>query len=432
MGNNGFSCFSRLANSASFSPNAGESQSGQNVEREQQTTFSGRSTNPSDPENPYLTSLFTSQDANLRASTSATATNSIETSVSQPITQSSAVSSLENIEPPEDPFETLATYRPTSFEDSRPQLYSGFGILDDLTETYLPDGFEADFPEGLDITSQPSGQTTLASVMNSTVLGSQGADISSQGQSEFSLETASSEAVIATAIKTTQERSHLPGISQQAKPQEKPQRMRQVSRQDNNPPANNPLASYQGYASAPAPKVLLPFGKPLSGVKPLIFGPFYPSSQPIIIGPFYPPSRQPMKVKLKRPPKRPVSPPALVVGMVKVPKWRKRRPADEYLLRTDSEERPYMCGYPGCGKTYKSTGHLRGHMLLHIGVSDYRCTYPECGPNKYFPSSSNLNRHIMKVHLYNKTHTCRFCFREFDSSEILKNHVVSEHLVHQQ
>ena len=135
MGNNGFSCFSRLANSASSAPNAGESQSGQNVEQEQQATFSGRSTNPSEPENPYLTSLFTSQEANLRASTSTTATNSIETSVGEPITQSSAVSSLENIEPPEDPFETLATYRPTSFEDSGPQLYSGFGILDDLTES---------------------------------------------------------------------------------------------------------------------------------------------------------------------------------------------------------------------------------------------------------------------------------------------------------
>ena len=420
MGNNGFSCFSRLANSASSAPNAGESQSGQNVEQEQQATFSGRSTNPSDPENPHLTSLFTSQEANLRASTSTTATNLIETSVSQPITQSSAVSSLENIEPPEDPFETLATYRPTSFEDSRPQLYSGFGILDDLIESYLPDGFEADFPEGLDITSQPSGQRALDSVMNSTVLGSQGADISSQGQSEFSSETASSEAVIATAIKTTQERSHLPGISQQAKPQEKPQGMRQVSRQDNNPPANNPPGSYQGYASAPASKVLLPFGEPLSGVKPVIFGPFHS------------PSKRPVRVKLKRPPKWPVSSPAEVVGMVKVSKRRKRRLADEYLLRTDSEERPYMCGYPGCGKTYKSTGHLRGHMLLHTGVSDYRCTYPECGPNKYFPSSSNLNRHIMKVHLYNETHTCRFCFREFDSSEILESHVVSEHLVHQQ
>ena len=291
MGNNGFSCFSRLANSASSAPNAGESQSGQNVEQEQQATFSGRSTNPSDPENSHLTSLFTGQEANLRASTSTTATNLIETSVSQPITQCSAVSSLENIEPPEDPFETLATYRPTSFEDSRPQLfYSGFGILDDLIASYLPDGFEADFPEGLDITSQPSGQTTLASVMNSTVLGSQGADISSQGQSEFSLETASSEQVIATAIKTTQERSHLPGISQQTKPQEKPQEMRQVSRQDNNPPANNPPASYQGYASAPAPKVLLPFGEPLSGVKPVIFGPFHS------------PSRRPVRVKLKRPP----------------------------------------------------------------------------------------------------------------------------------
>lgn len=50
---------------------------------------------------------------------------------------------------------------------------------------------------------------------------------------------------------------------------------------------------------------------------------------------------------------RPASPPLKILGKVRrSKKMHVERPADKYLLRTNSKVRPYMCGFEGCGKTY--------------------------------------------------------------------------------
>ena len=158
---------------------------------------------------------------------------------------------------------------------------------------------------------------------------------------------------------------------------EDPQETQEVSRQDN-PPAN-PRASYQGHASAPVPSCIK-----LSPVQP-------------VVGPFYPTSQRPLKPKLLG--CRTVSPPLWIRGKVKTRKV-KERPSNKYLLRTNSVDRPYVCGYPNCGKTYKSSNHLiRTHIFEHIGVSEYRCTYPQCGPDRYFFNKSAPRWHITREHL---------------------------------
>ncbi len=365
MGNNGFSQFTRLGRPASSPLNAGESQPRPNGEQEQQATFSGRPTTSCDPENPYLTSLVTSRAVDLRVSTSATATNSTvqsspatenltnpsfltETTVGQPITQSSTASGSAITDPIEDPFAALATYQLTSFGEEQPQLFSGFGISDD---------FSVIFPEELEAapsTSQPD----------------------------------------ASMEKTTEQTSHLSRSFLEEILEELlgvPQETQQFSRRDNNPPA-----SYQGHASAPVPSVMAASGISLSSVRPDV-GSFPPSPRP------------------------------LVIGLVNT--WMsKEGPYDKYLLRTDSRQRPYMCGFPDCGKTYKSSGHLRLHIFKHTKVSEYRCTYPECGPARYFCSNATLRRHIETTH---ENWTCVICYRGFNSREILKAHLANEHFDHQ-
>ena len=74
------------------------------------------------------------------------------------------------------------------------------------------------------------------------------------------------------------------------------------------------------------------------------------------------------------------------------------RPADKYLLRTNSKVRPYMCGFEGCGKTYKESSHLRQHVFEHTKISEHGCTYPECGPERYFCTNTELQRHIDRAH----------------------------------
>ena len=436
MGNNGFSHFTRLGGSTGSAPNAGESQLRQNVEQEQQATFLGRPTTSCDPENPHLTALLTSQAANLRATASATATGSTITSpttqgspainvlahpyltappfltatgVSQSLTQSSATSGSATVNPPEDPFAALAVFQPTSFEEEQPpRTLGGYDNLDDFSEAFLED------PETALITDQSAGRTTRAPVIGSPVPHSQVADIppSLLGQTDASME------------KTTEQTSHLSryfleeileellGVSQETQ---------QASSQDD-PPANPP-ASYQGHASAPAPEAMLISSIPLSPVEPTIIRPFYPSSKQTV---------KPRSTTKPKPDSAQAAPPQ-IIDIVYPSAKIKLSPTDKYFLRTDSIDRPYMCGYPDCGNTYKSSGHLRAHMFEHTHVSEHKCTYPECGPKKYFCSATELKRHIKRVHMKGKDEwTCELCCRRYVSLQNLTEHMRKKHRNHSQ
>lgn len=189
MDNNGFSNFSWLGSFTSPVIHSGESQPEQNVEQEQQVTFSERSMSSCDPENPYLTSLYSGRPIiSPRVSRSTSVTSSIITNstiqhfplTSDPanpyLTASDTSQPIASTEPHEDAFAELASYQPIRFEDDQPQFSGdsgGFGNFDSFEEfinTYLPKEPEA---QKL-ITGQLAGQTTTAPVMNSPVIFSQG------------------------------------------------------------------------------------------------------------------------------------------------------------------------------------------------------------------------------------------------------------------
>ena len=375
MGNNGLSHLSRLGRSTGSAPNAGESQPRQNVEQEHQATFLGRPTTSYDPEKPYLTSMATSQAADLRASTSATATNST-------VQYSPATVGL-----PEDPFEALAVFQPTSCEEEQPpRRYSGFDSLDDFSEASLEELATAS------ITGQPAGRTTRAPVANSSVPHSQVADISpSPRQSDASMG------------KTTEQTSHFPYsfLGELLEEFLVPQETQQVSSQDN-PPANPP-ASYQGHASVPLPSVL-----PQRPVQSIIIGLCYPAQQLVQQNP--PKALRAIRAKPDSSPV--VSSPIVLKPRVNINKRGKKRPGDEYILCNGSSIRRYKCGYPDCisDKTFLSIARLRAHIFEHTHVSGHRCKYPECGPDAYFPDSIELTRHISRVHLQKKQELiCEVC-----------------------
>ena len=235
MENNDFSHIFWSGSSTSSAIHLEDTQAEQTVGQEQQTTFTGRVTSPRDSENPVLATSYASQAVVTRAPRGAAATTrsmttrpmvtrSTEqcspavddpanpsftstsfltaTNASQPIAQSPSVLFL--TDPPTDTFASLFALQPISFADNQEHLYGGFDSFSAFLDTYLPEGAEAE-PEP--IISQPSGQLTPAPVMDSP--------------------------------------------------------MRQVSRQDNNPPAN-PLASYPGDVTGPAPDVVADIGIPLN------------------------------------------------------------------------------------------------------------------------------------------------------------------------
>ena len=405
MDNSVFSHLFRSGCSTSSATHLGETQPQQTVEQEQQTTFTGRVTGSHDPENPILATLNAGQAVVTRApgSAAATITRSVvtrsteqhspatddpanpsfgvppflsATSVSQPVAQSAAVGNATTA-PPMDPFAALAVYQPFNFADNQEHLYGGFDSFSAFLDTYLPEGLEAE-----SFTSQPAGQTIPAPVFDSPVIFSQVVDrTSSQDQSNASPETVLSEALETVIDKTTEETSHLSDITTQKEPQQTPQ----VSGQDN-------------------PQV--------------IARPSYLSLQKTLQ------LRLPKRAKYNH---REAGPSAItILGKVKRLKGPKS-PIDEFLYRTDSLDRPYLCCYPGCGLTYKSPSHLRYHAFIHTKVSEFKCAYPECGPDKYFPSNRALKLHINSKHLHIKRFSCSFCFQKFNSSQARKVHVVDKH-----
>ena len=349
MDNRDFSHLFWSGSSTSSAIHLGETQAVQAVEQEQQPTFTGRATSPRGSENPVLATLYASQAVVTRAPRSAAATRTTismttrpmvtrsteqyslatdepvnpsftstpfltATSASQPIAQSTGV--LFSTDPPTDTFASLFALQPISFADNQEHLYGGFDSFSDFLDTYLPEG-----PEAEPIISQPSGHPIPAPVMDSP--------------------------------------------------------MRQVSRQDNNPPAN-PSVSYPGDATGPAPNAVADSGIPLST----------------------PPFQQPLRPKLLQ--SRVGSPPIRILSKVKVSMC-KEHPSDKWLYRSDSKARPFLCGYSGCGRLFKVRSHFREHMFDHTQTSNHRCTYTECGSNRYFRRSRDLKRHIEKVHADQKS-----------------------------
>ena len=95
----------------------------------------------------------------------------------------------------------------------------------------------------------------------------------------------------------------------------------------------------------------------------------------------------------------------------------------KWIIVDKSQQRPYICGFPECDKNYKYKNHLVRHFMVHIGVTKYGCTYPECLGKKYYRDRSTLKRHIVTTHTHNKKpFQCDRCNKRFSHKENLKYH----------
>ena len=104
-------------------------------------------------------------------------------------------------------------------------------------------------------------------------------------------------------------------------------------------------------------------------------------------------------------------------------------PIARWFIVADSKERPFQCGYEGCGKTYKRRHHLRGHLVKHLGTTKHRCPYSECVGKEYFRDRSTLNRHINSRHKHEKPFQCGICDMRFGRRDHLKVHMQTIHSI---
>ena len=96
-------------------------------------------------------------------------------------------------------------------------------------------------------------------------------------------------------------------------------------------------------------------------------------------------------------------------------------------VRFEPGERRFVCSYPSCGSTHMSLTQLNRHIFIHINISVYKCTYPECSNKPYFRDSFALHRHLQSHHTHEKPYHCTLCDRHFARSDTYKRHMRNIH-----
>ena len=409
MDNNGFSYFLRSGRSSSSAPNAGELQSEQNVEQEQQGTFSGRSMNSCDPENPYLASESKRRRANPGTSTrNATVTNStIPSPTAQhfPATGGPADPYLGAIdtsqpiaprEPLEDTFAALAAYQLPIFDDDSQHLFDsqlglGLGLLEGFTAGDLADLAAEDFSDI--VLTEPAGNDVLEPLVQPEQLAQ---PEQSHGESESGV-----------VVPESADSDTLPDI-------------------------------YSGKQCAFEPCDLVIKGVPKSSIEesaekhfqssPCKFARLCQKRKEIELLPL---SRGTASISqfatMPIPKKSATSRHYIKQSPDESLRKRVKKETEKLtIVRGSDGQRYFVCGYPDCGRAFESNYRLSLHIFSHIRISVYKCTYPECADKPYFRDASDLQRHIHSRHT-DKPYHCTLCNRCYRRRESYREHVRGVH-----
>ena len=89
--------------------------------------------------------------------------------------------------------------------------------------------------------------------------------------------------------------------------------------------------------------------------------------------------------------------------------------------RIHTGERPYVCDYPGCSKSFGQMAHLTTHKLTHTGDEPFVCDFPGCEVR--FSRRGNLATH-KRIHTGDKPYVCDYegCGARFTQTSYMATH----------
>ncbi|GMR42293.1 hypothetical protein PMAYCL1PPCAC_12488, partial [Pristionchus mayeri] len=103
----------------------------------------------------------------------------------------------------------------------------------------------------------------------------------------------------------------------------------------------------------------------------------------------------------------------------------------QYMLvvhvRRHTGEKPNVCSFDNCMKSYSRLENLKTHMRTHTGERPYQCEFPNC--NKAFSNASDRAKHQNRTHSDSKPYECTLsnCNKSYTDPSSLRKHIKTVH-----